>query len=42
LRAARTEREVAEHNNGGWRLRALENNDHATRETENGMALADN
>jgi hypothetical protein len=40
LRAARAELQAAEHNKGGWRLRALENTDRAIRETENGMAVA--
>jgi hypothetical protein len=40
LRAARAELQSAEHNKGGWRLRALENVDRAIRETENGMAVA--
>jgi hypothetical protein len=39
LRAARSELEVAEHNKGGWRLRAIANTDRAIRETENGMAV---
>jgi hypothetical protein len=38
LRAARAELQSAEHNKGGWRIRALENTDRAIRETENGMA----
>jgi hypothetical protein len=40
LRAARAELEVAEHNKGGWRLRAIANTDRAIHETENGMAVA--
>jgi hypothetical protein len=40
LRAARAELQAAEHNKGGWRLRAIENVDRAIRETENGMAVA--
>jgi hypothetical protein len=40
LRAARAELQSAEHNKGGWRLRALENTDRAIRETERGMAVA--
>ena len=40
LRAARTELEVAEHNKGGWRLRAIANTERAIHETENGMAVA--
>jgi hypothetical protein len=39
LRAARAELEVAEHNKGGWRLRAIQNTDRAIHETENGMAV---
>ena len=39
LRAARAELQTAEHNKGGWRLRALENTDRAIRETENGMVV---
>ena len=40
LRAARAELQAAEHNKGGWRIRALENVDRAIRETEKGMAVA--
>jgi hypothetical protein len=40
LRAARAELQAAEHNKGGWRIRALENVDRAIRETERGMAVA--
>ena len=40
LRAARAELQAAEHNKGGWRIRAIENVDRAIRETENGMAVA--
>jgi hypothetical protein len=40
LRAARAELESAEHNKGGWRLRAIANTDRAIRETETGMAVA--
>ena len=40
LREARAHLERAEHNKGGWRLRALENVDRAIHETENGMAVA--
>jgi len=40
LRAARAELQAAEHNKGGWRIRALENVNRAIRETENGMAVA--
>ena len=39
LRAARAELAAAEHNKGGWRLRAIENTDRAIRETENGMVV---
>ena len=39
LRAARAELAVAEHNKGGWRIRAIENTDRAIRETENGMVV---
>jgi len=40
LREARAHLERAEHNKGGWRIRAIENVDRAIRETENGMAVA--
>ncbi len=40
LRAARAELAVAEHNKGGWRLRALENTDRAIHETERGINFA--
>jgi hypothetical protein len=39
LRAARAELEVAEHNKGGWRLRAIANCDRAIHETENGISV---
>lgn len=39
LRAARSELEIAEHNKGGWRLRAIDNTNRAIHETENGMAV---
>ena len=39
LRAARAELQAAEHNKGGWRIRALENTERAIRETENGMVV---
>ena len=39
LRAARAELQVAEHNKGGWRLRAIANTDRAIHETEAGMAV---
>ena len=40
LRVAQAELQAAEHNKGGWRIRALENVDRAIRETEKGMAVA--
>jgi hypothetical protein len=40
LRAARAELRMAEHNKGGWRIRAIQNTDRAIHETENGMAVA--
>jgi hypothetical protein len=40
LRAARAELQSAEHDKGGWRVRAIENTDRAIRETERGMAFA--
>ena len=40
LRAARAELESAEHNKGGWRIRAIENTNRAIAETERGMAVA--
>jgi hypothetical protein len=40
LRAARAELQSAEHNKGGWRIRALENTNRAIAETERGMAVA--
>jgi hypothetical protein len=39
LRAARAELQAAEHNKGGWRLRALEHTDRAIVETERGIAF---
>ena len=39
LRAARAELQAAEHNKGGWRVRAVQNTDTAITETQNGMAL---
>ena len=36
LRAARAELRMAEHNKGGWRIRAIQNTDRAIHETENG------
>ena len=40
LRAARAELQAAEHNKGGWRLRAIEHTDRAIAETERGAAFA--
>jgi hypothetical protein len=40
LRAAKAELEMAEHNKGGWRLRAIEHTNRAIGETERGMAVA--
>jgi hypothetical protein len=40
LRAARAELQSAEHNKGGWRLRALANVDRAIADTEAGMKSA--
>ncbi len=40
LRAARAELQIAEHDKGGWRVRALENVNRAIAETERGMAFA--
>ena len=37
LRAARAELQRAEHNKGGWRLRALSSVDKAIADTENGI-----
>jgi hypothetical protein len=39
LRAARAELQVAEHNKGGWRIRAIANVDRAIGETERGIAV---
>jgi len=39
LRAARAELQMAEHNKGGWRVRALENVNRAIADTERGMAF---
>ena len=39
LRAARAELESAEHNKGGWRIRAIENTNRAIAETERGTAV---
>jgi hypothetical protein len=38
LRAARAELQSAEHDKGGWRVRAIENTNRAIAETERGMA----
>jgi hypothetical protein len=40
LRAARAELERAEHNKGGWRIRAINNVEKAIADTENGMKAA--
>jgi hypothetical protein len=40
LRAARAELATAEHDKGGWRVRAIENTNRAIAETERGMAFA--
>jgi hypothetical protein len=40
LRAARAELQSAEHNKGGWRVRALRNVDQAINDTQNGMGVA--
>ena len=40
LRAARAELERAEHNKGGWRIRAINNVEKAIADTENGMKSA--
>jgi hypothetical protein len=39
LRAARGELEIAEHDKGGWRIRAIENTNRAIAETERGVAV---
>ncbi len=39
LRVARAELQAAEHNKGGWRLRAIENTDRAIVETERGIGF---
>ena len=39
LRAARAELQIAEHDKGGWRVRALENVNRAIADTERGMAF---
>jgi hypothetical protein len=40
LQAARAELQSAEHNKGGWRVRALEHVNRAIADTEKGMAFA--
>ena len=40
LRAARAELQAAEHNKGGWRVRAIQSTDRAIVETQNGMVAA--
>jgi hypothetical protein len=40
LRAARAELRMAEHNKGGWRVRAIEHVDRAIGDTEAGMRFA--
>jgi hypothetical protein len=40
LREARNHLEHAEHNKGGWRVKALERVDQAIHEVENGMSAA--
>ena len=40
LRAARAELRMAEHNKGGWRVRAIANVDRAIGDTEAGIAHA--
>ena len=39
LRAARAELQSAEHDKGGWRVRAIRNVDQAIADTERGMAF---
>ena len=39
LRAAKAELQAAEHDKGGWRLRAIQHTDRAIVETENGMVV---
>jgi hypothetical protein len=41
LRSARAYLEHAEHDKGGWRVRAIESTESAIRETERGCAFAD-
>ncbi|MEY2527433.1 MAG: hypothetical protein QOE73_2204 [Verrucomicrobiota bacterium] len=40
LRAARAELKMAEHDKGGWRVRAIRNVDQAITDTERGMNFA--
>ena len=40
LRAARAALQAAEHNKGGWRVRAIQSTDRAIVETQNGMVAA--
>ena len=40
LRAAQAELQSAEHNKGGWRVRALEHVNRAIADTERGIAFA--
>jgi len=41
LRAARGSLDRAEHDKGGWRVRAIEETDKSIKETERGCAFAD-
>jgi hypothetical protein len=41
LRSARTSLEKAEHNKGGWRVKAIEATELAIKETDRGCAFAD-
>jgi hypothetical protein len=41
LRHARVSLDKAEHNKGGWRVRAIQSTDAAIKETETGCAYAD-
>ena len=40
LRAARAELQKAEHNKGGWRVKAIANLDNAIADVERGMGVA--
>ena len=40
LRAAKAELQAAEHDKGGWRVRAIQSTDRAIVETQNGMVAA--